>query len=65
MGDSLRDYDFVKDRNIRFIGVHGLFDEEAFRARRLTSIADLSALTRPWDRSDDLLRFVEKVNKPG
>ena len=65
VGDSLRDYDFVKDRNIRFIGVHGLFDEEAFRARRLTSIADLSALTRMWDRSDDLLRFVEQVNKPG
>ena len=65
VGDSLRDHDYVKDQNIRFIGVQRMFDEEEFRRRGQMSIENLSTLTRLWDRSDDLLRFVEKVNMPG
>ncbi len=61
VGDSLRDGDFVKDRKVRFIGIHRIFDEEAFAQHGLFSVKDLTAMMLLWEQSEDLLQFVEKV----
>ena len=61
VGDSLRDSDFAKDRKVRFIGICRIFDEREFKKRGLPSVQDLTALTRLWEQSKDILQFVEKV----
>ncbi len=60
VSDSLRDYDFVKDQGVRFIGIQRMFNEREFQERGLFSVQDLTALTRLWDQSEGLLQFVEK-----
>lgn len=61
VGDSLMDYEFVKDKNIGFIGIRRLFEERDFRERGLSSVRDLTALTRLWQQSESVIRFVDKV----
>ena len=61
VGDSLTDGDYAKDRRVRFIGIRRIFDERAFQERGLPSVQDLTALTRLWRQSEDLLQLVEKV----
>ena len=61
VGDSLRDYDFVQDKKINFIGIRRIFDEPAFQKRGLISVKDLGGLTRLWEQSERLLAHVEKV----
>ncbi len=58
VGDSLMDWEFVKDRNVRFIGIQRLFEERHFRERGLFSVQDLSALTRLWQQSDGVIQYV-------
>jgi len=61
VGDSLRDCDFAKDKGVRFIGIHRIFDEGAFRQRGMPSVQDLTALTRLWEQSEELLQHTEKL----
>ncbi len=58
VGDSLMDWEFVKGRNVRFIGIQRLFEERHFRERGLFSVQDLSALTRLWQQLDSAIEFV-------
>jgi phosphoglycolate phosphatase-like HAD superfamily hydrolase len=49
VGDSLLDWDFVKDKGVRFLGIRRIFDEQDFRRRGLHSLRDLTVLTRLWE----------------
>ena len=55
VGDSLLDWDFIKDKGVRFLGIRRIFDEHDFRRRGLPSLRDLTALTQLWERSPGLL----------
>ena len=59
MGDSLRDYEFVKDTGVRFVGIRRMFDEREFRERGLFSVEDLATLAQQWQNGQNLLQFVE------
>ncbi|GAG30105.1 unnamed protein product, partial [marine sediment metagenome] len=61
VGDSLMDCEFVRDKNVRFIAICRLFEEQNFRERGLFSVQDLTALTRLWPQSEGVIRFVDKV----
>ncbi len=54
VGDSLLDWDFVKDKGVRFLGIRRIFDEQDFRRRGLSSLRDLTALTELWEHSPAL-----------
>ncbi len=61
VSDSLMDYEFVRDKGIRFIGIRRMFEEREFQERGLCSVQDLSALIRLWDQSESLVQFVAKA----
>ena len=63
VGDSLVDYDFVRDTGVRFIAICRLFEEREFRGRGLFTVRDLTALTREWQQSENVIRFVDNVDK--
>ncbi len=58
VGDSLMDYDFVKDSGVQFVAIRRLFEEHAFRSRGLFSVRDLTELTSEWRRSDGAINLV-------
>ena len=57
----IRSGDFAKDKGVRFMGIHRIFDEGAFRRRGMPSVQDLTALTRLWEQSEELLQHTEKL----
>ena len=63
VGDSLLDYDFARDNGVRFIAISRLFEEREFRGRGLFTVRDLTALTREWQQSENVIRFVDNVDK--
>jgi phosphoglycolate phosphatase-like HAD superfamily hydrolase len=54
VGDSLLDWDFIKDKGVRFLGIRRIFDEQDFRRRGLQSLRDLTALTQLWEQPQAL-----------
>ncbi|MEE9185350.1 MAG: HAD family hydrolase [Acidimicrobiia bacterium] len=62
VGDSLVDYEFVREKDVRFIGICRLFEEQEFRGRGLFTVRDLTALTREWQQSESVIRFVDNVD---
>ncbi|MCH8066473.1 MAG: NTP transferase domain-containing protein [Chloroflexi bacterium] len=58
VGDSLLDYDFVKDSGVQFVAIRRLFEEHEFRSRGLSSVRDLTALVSEWRRSDGAIHVV-------
>ena len=58
VGDSLMDYEFVRDSGVQFVASRRLFEEHAFRSRGLFSVRDLTELTSEWRRSDGAINFV-------
>ncbi len=61
VGDSLLDWDFIKDKGVRFLGVRRIFDEQDFRQRGLLSLRDLTALTHLWEQSP-VLRSTDEMH---
>jgi CDP-L-myo-inositol myo-inositolphosphotransferase len=61
VGDSLMDYEFVRDKGVRFIALRRLFEEHDFRDRGLFSVKDLTELASVWRRSEDVIHFVATV----
>jgi len=59
VSDSVRDYEFVKNKGVRFVGIRRMFDEREFRERGLFSVEDLAALAQQWQSAQNLLQFVE------
>ena len=62
VGDSLLDYEFVKDLGVRFVAIRRLFEEREFRGRGLFSVRDLTALTGEWRQTDGAIHFVDGAN---
>ncbi len=63
VGDSLVDYEFVREKGVRFIGICRLFEEQEFRGRGLFTVQDLTALTREWQQSESVIQFVDNGDK--
>ena len=59
VGDSLMDYEFVRDKGVRFIALRRLFEENDFRDRGLFSVRDLTELASVWRRSEGIIHFVD------
>jgi CDP-L-myo-inositol myo-inositolphosphotransferase len=59
VGDSLMDYEFVRGKGVRFIGLRRLFEEHDFRDRGLFSVKDLTELTNVWRRSKGVINVVD------
>ena len=51
VGDSLLDWDFIKDMGVRFLGVRRTFDEQDFQRRGLPSVRNLTVLAQLWEQS--------------
>ncbi len=58
VGDSLIDYEFVKDSGVQFVAIRRLFEEHEFRGRGLLSVRDLTELAREWKRSDGAIHIL-------
>ena len=58
VGDSLMDYEFVRGKGVRFIGLRRLFEEHDFRDRGLFSVKDLTELASVWRRSEGVIHLV-------
>ena len=58
VGDSLMDYDFVKDKGVQFVAIRRLFEEHEFRDRGLSSVRDLTELVSEWRQPDGAIHFV-------
>lgn len=58
VGDSLMDYEFVRDTGVRFIAIRRLFEQHDFRERGLYSLRDLTELASVWHRSEGVIHFV-------
>ncbi len=54
VGDSLMDYEFVKDSGVQFVAIRRLFEEHEFRGRGLFSVRDLTELASEWKRTDGI-----------
>ena len=65
VGDSLMDYDFVKDKGVQFVAIRRLFEEREFRDRGLFSVRDLTELVSEWRRPDGAIHFVNGARDPG
>ena len=61
VGDSLMDYEFVRDKGVRFIALRRLFEERDFRDRGLFSVRDLTELASVWRRSEGVIHFVDRA----
>ncbi|MCH7483559.1 MAG: HAD hydrolase-like protein, partial [Chloroflexi bacterium] len=61
VGDSLMDYEFVRGKGVRFIGLRRLFEEHDFRDRGLFSVKDLTELASVWRRSEGVIHLVNGV----
>ena len=59
VSDSVRDYEFVKNKGVRFVGIRRMFDEREFRERGLFSVEDLATLAQQWQSAQNLLQFVK------
>ncbi len=62
VGDSLLDWDFIKDKGVRFLGVRRTFDEQDFQQRGLLSVQDLTALANLWEQSP-MLRSTDEAHR--
>ncbi len=65
VGDSLMDYEFVRGKGVRFIGLRRLFEEHDFRDRGLFSVKDLTELASVWRRSEGVIHFPKVLPETG
>ncbi|NIS61910.1 MAG: HAD hydrolase-like protein [Proteobacteria bacterium] len=61
VGDSLRDFDYIKGKKINFIGITRIFDQKDFRKRGLLSVSSLTDLVKLFDESERYCNALEKV----
>jgi phosphoglycolate phosphatase-like HAD superfamily hydrolase len=60
VGDSLLDWEFIKGKGVRFLGIRRIFDKQDFWLRGLLSLRDLTALIQLWERSP-VLRSTDEL----
>jgi phosphoglycolate phosphatase len=61
VADSLRDYDFARDKRINFIGISKIFKKKAFQKKGTLSVRSLADLTKFFDTSENFLKYVEQA----
>ncbi len=61
VADSLKDYDFAKEKKINFIGISGIFEKKDFQERGALNVDSLTDLTELFDTSENYLNYIEKV----
>ena len=59
VGDSMADYDFVRDDEVNFIGISRTFPKEEFIKKGLSCVSSLSSLTKLFDKSEKYHNSVE------
>jgi len=61
VGDSLRDYDFVKDKKINFVGISRIFDKAEFQKRGILSVGSLTELIKLFDKYEKTFEFLHNA----
>ena len=61
VGDSLKDGEVARSKNIEFVGLTRIFSEDQFSQRGFLCAKDLAALTRLWDQSERYLDRLEII----
>ncbi|MGR3317779.1 MAG: HAD hydrolase-like protein [Candidatus Anammoxibacter sp.] len=61
IGDSLKDYDFAKDKKVDFIGLSRIFEKIEFQKKGLLSVSCLTDLIKLFDQSEKYFDSFEKV----
>jgi len=61
VADSLKDCDFSRDKRINFIGIAKIFEKKAFQKKGALSVRSLTELTKFFNKSENYLKYVEKV----
>lgn len=61
VGDSLRDYDFAKDKKIKFIGISRIFRKIEFWKKGAISVPCLADLVKLFDKSEKYFCSVEMI----
>jgi phosphatidylglycerophosphate synthase/phosphoglycolate phosphatase-like HAD superfamily hydrolase len=57
VGDSPMDCEFVRDKDVQFVAICRLFEEQDLRERGMFTVRDLTALTREWQQAQDVIRL--------
>ncbi|MEE8369158.1 MAG: NTP transferase domain-containing protein [Dehalococcoidia bacterium] len=57
VGDSPMDREFVRGKDIQFIAICRLFEEQDLQERGMFTVRDLTALTREWQQAQDVIRL--------
>lgn len=65
VGDSLRDFDFIKNKGIIFIGITTIFKKAEFQRKGLLSVASLTEFVRLFDKSESFFKSIEMVSSRG
>lgn len=63
VGDSLKDYDFINDKRIRFIGITRIFEKIEFHRRGVLSVGSLTELIKLFDRSEKFFKSIEILSR--
>jgi CDP-L-myo-inositol myo-inositolphosphotransferase len=62
VGDSLRDFDFVKDKKIKFLGITRIFKQKDFQRIGALTVNCLTDLVNRFRESEKYLNALENVN---
>ena len=62
VGDSLRDYELIKDKGIGFIGISRIFEKIEFKKRGILSVSSLKEFVDLFEKSEKYLKYLERVN---
>lgn len=62
VGDSLRDFEFVKDKKIKFIGISRIFQQIDFQKRGLLNVSCLTDFVKLFMESEKYLTCFENVS---
>ncbi|MBC8487221.1 MAG: HAD family hydrolase, partial [Bacteroidetes bacterium] len=62
VADSLKDYDFTKDKKIEFIGISKIFEKKEFQKKGALSVSCLTDLTKLFDTPEKYFnKYIEHV----
>lgn len=58
VGDSLKDGELAKKKNMSFVGISRIFKETEFQKKGMLAVSDLTALTRLWEESEKYINLL-------
>ncbi len=63
VGDSLRDFDFAKDKKIKFIGIERIFKQKDFQKIGALSVSSMTDFVKLFGESEKYLNTFENVTR--